>query len=255
MNDYQALMEPAHDVIELPSQGLYYKNKKRSVKVAYLTAADENILTSPNLIQSGNVLEVLLDRKVLDKDLRPKDMLSCDRNAILFWLRATGYGEIYPVELTDPKTGVKFETDVDISQFGKNLKEIKHLPDENGELSYLLPRTKKTVKFKYLTSYEDERIIKEDEARRKKLGVNAISELLTKKLETQITEVDNIRDREAIVMFVQQMPPMDSSALRKFINENEPGLDTKINVEAPSGEFFFGELPITTKFLWPYLEL
>lgn len=253
MNDFQGMMEPAHDVISLPSQGLYYKNKKSSVKVAYLTAADENVLTSPNLIQSGKVLEVLLDRKVLDKDLRPKDMLACDRNAILFWLRATGYGEIYPVELSDPKTGEKFETDIDISQFGT--KEVKHLPDANGELSFTLPRTKKTVKFKYLTSDEDEKIIKEDESRRKKLGANAISEILTKKLELQITEIDNIRDKEAIVAFVQQMPPMDSSALRRYINENEPGLDTTINVEAPSGEFFFGELPITTKFLWPYLEL
>jgi hypothetical protein len=26
-----------------------------------------------------------------------------------------------------------------------------------------------------------------------------------------------------------------------------------INVQAPSGEFFFGELPITAKFLWPYV--
>jgi len=253
MNQHQEMIEPAHDVIELPSQGLYYKNKKSTVKVAYLTASDENVLTSPNLIQSGKVLEVLLDRKVLDKDLRPKDMLPCDRNAILFWLRATGYGEIYPVELTDPKTGQKFETDIDISQFGN--KVVNATPDANGELSFVLPRTKKTVKFKYLTADEDEKIIKEDESRRKKLGANAISEKLTKKLEAQIMEVDNVRDKEAIVQFVQQMPPMDSSALRKYINENEPGLDTTINVEAPSGEFFFGELPITTKFLWPYLDI
>ena len=253
MNDMQPMIEPAHDVITLPSEGLFYKNKKGSVKVSYLTASDENVLTSPNLIQSGKVLEVLLDRKVMDKDLRPKDMLACDRNAILFWLRATGYGEMYTVELEDPKTGEKFEAEIDISQFQS--KEIKVTTDSNGEVSFILPRSKKTVKFRYLTSDEDEKIIKEDEARRKKLGANAISELLTKKLEAQIMEIDDIRDRMQISAFVQNMSPMESSALRKFINENEPGLDTTINVEAPSGEFFFGELPITTKFLWPYFNI
>ena len=104
------MMEPAHDVISLPSQGRFYKNKKSTVKVAYLTAADENILTSPNLLQNGKVIDVLLDRKVIDQDIKPGQMLSGDKNAILFFLRATGYGEMYPVELTDPKTGSKFET-------------------------------------------------------------------------------------------------------------------------------------------------
>lgn len=252
-DNFVPVMEPAHDVIELPSKGLFYKNKKSTVKVAYLTAADENILTSPNLIQSGKVLDHLLDRKVLDKDLRPSQMLASDRNAILFYLRATGYGEIYPVELEDPKTGLLFQHDIDISAFKP--KEIKVIPDENGEISFTLPKLKKNVKFRYLTASEEEAIVKEDESRRKKLGVNTVSEILTKRLSAQITNVDGITDKGAIETFVMNMTPLDASMLRKFINENEPGLDLKINIEAPSGEFFFGELPITTKFLWPYLDI
>jgi hypothetical protein len=59
----------AYDVVTLPSQGIHYENKKKSVKVAYLTAADENILTSPNLVQNDMVVEELLRRKILDKDI------------------------------------------------------------------------------------------------------------------------------------------------------------------------------------------
>ena len=55
-----------YDIIELPSQGLLYKNKKSKVKVEYLTAYDENVLTSPNLLNSGKVLDVLIERKVKD---------------------------------------------------------------------------------------------------------------------------------------------------------------------------------------------
>ena len=32
-----------HDVVMLPSRGKFYKSKKKSVKVGYLTASDENI--------------------------------------------------------------------------------------------------------------------------------------------------------------------------------------------------------------------
>jgi hypothetical protein len=53
------------DVIPLPSEGKLYRNKKSNVKVSYMTTADENILTSPNLIKSGEFLEILLNRKIL----------------------------------------------------------------------------------------------------------------------------------------------------------------------------------------------
>jgi hypothetical protein len=180
-------------------------------------------------------------------------MLACDRNAILFWLRATGYGEMYSVELVDPKTKENFETEVDISTF--QAKDISVEPDQNGEITFQLPKTKKVIKYRYLTSDEEDVIAKEDEAKRKKMGVNAVSELLTKRLQAQVMEIDGIRDKQQIIEFVNNMMPIEASQLRKFIVDNEPGLDTRINVEAPSGEFFFGELPITTKFLWPYLNV
>jgi hypothetical protein len=249
MNDF--MIEPAHDVISLPSGGKFYKNKKSTVKVAYLTASDENILTSPNLLANGQVIDFLLDKKVLDTDFRPKDMLSGDKNAILFFLRATGYGEMYPVEVTDPKTGSLFETEIDISQF--KAKELSIEPDENGECEFMLPKSKKRVKFKYLTASEDDKLVKEDEGRRKKLGQNAVSNLLTTRLAAQITEVDGVRERLQIINFVDNMPVSDSAELRRFISDNEPGLDLTVSIQAPSGDFFFGELPITTKFLWPYL--
>jgi hypothetical protein len=250
-NSQQVYFEPAHDVISLPSGGRFYKNKKDSVKVAYMTASDENILTSPNLLQSGKVLDVLLEKKILDKDIKAGQLLPGDRNAIIFFLRATGYGEMYPVELSDPKTGERFVADIDISALPT--KELSIQPDENGECSFVLPKSKKTVKFKYLTAEEDDKLVKDDSARTKKLGSSAISQIMTLRLQNQITEVDGIRDKNAIIQFVESMSPMDSAEFRKHLFDNEPGLDLTINVEAPSGEFFFGELPITAKFLWPYV--
>ena len=87
----------AYDVVTLPSQGIYYQNKKKSLRVAYLTAADENILSAPNLIQSDSVIEELLKRKVLDKDIDIDDLVGEDRQAILIFLRNTAFGSEYEV--------------------------------------------------------------------------------------------------------------------------------------------------------------
>ena len=54
----------AYDVVELPSQGIYYADGRKSLRIAYLTAVDENILTSPNLIAQGRVIDELLKRKL-----------------------------------------------------------------------------------------------------------------------------------------------------------------------------------------------
>jgi len=70
----------AYDVVQLPSQGLSYTNKKKSVRVGYLTAADENVLMSPNLINGEAVIDELLRRKILDRDLDVNELLEEDRH-------------------------------------------------------------------------------------------------------------------------------------------------------------------------------
>ena len=57
-------LKTPYDIIELPSQGILYKNNKKSVKVEYLTAMDESILTSPNIASGNKVINILLERGV-----------------------------------------------------------------------------------------------------------------------------------------------------------------------------------------------
>ena len=46
-----------YDVVDLPSQGLLYESKKKTVKLEFLTAMDETILSSPNLINSSKFID------------------------------------------------------------------------------------------------------------------------------------------------------------------------------------------------------
>jgi hypothetical protein len=236
------------DELELPSKGLLYPGNASTTKVQYLTASDENVLTSPNLIKNGKVLEVLLERKIVDSPIPLKDYLVGDRNAIMIWLRATGYGEIYTVKLTDPTTAEEFEYDVDLSNLSS--KELGAEPDENGLFDFELPKSKKKIKFKLLTVGDESAILKKSEMINKKLKTQ-ISNTLTYRLETQIVSVDGNTDKNYISQFVQYMPAYDSLKFREYSDEIEPGIDLTVDVEGPSGETFPSTIPIGLDFFWP----
>jgi len=240
------------DMISLPSKGILYPGCDETIKVEYMTAEDENILTSPNLLQSGKVLDVLLDRKIKEKGISSKDLVLGDRNAIMVFLRSTSYGEMYPVKLTDPTTQEEFETEINLSEL--KIKNLGASPDENGNFSFELKRTKKSCKFRLLTSRDEEDLIKGEE-RRAKIYKGDVSNLLTSRLSKQIVEVDGNTDKSYIQQFVQYMPAGDSLELRKYMDDIEPGIDLRVDVEAPSGAGFRSLIPITVRFFWPNVEL
>ena len=244
----QPNFEVPFDVIELPSKGLLYPGKNNTVKVQYLTAADENILTSPNLIKNGKVIDVLIDRKVKEFPIPIGDMLIGDRNAVMVWLRATGYGEIYPVKLTDPNTFEEFEYDVDLN--GLKSKPLGASPDESGLFDFDLPRSKKKIKFKLLTVNDEKAIVSKSESRNKAVK-SQISNTLTYRLETQIMEIDGNQDKSYIAQFIQVMPAFDSLKFREYSDSVEPGIDMTVEVEGPSGETFPSNVPIGLDFFWP----
>ena len=96
-----------HDVVPLPSQGLFYANKKKSVKVGYLTAQDENLLASVNM-GTTNVIGQLLKSKIYEPDIKIDDLLPGDVEAILIFLRNTAFGPKYKISSIDPQTSKRF---------------------------------------------------------------------------------------------------------------------------------------------------
>jgi len=123
-NEFQVPTE----TVGLPSRGVFYPNKKDSVTIKYLTAEEDDILYSPELIKSGRVLDVLLDKAVKDVDLRPEDMLSGDRNFLLVEIRKTGLGNDYvPGEVTCPSCTETYTPTIDLSKLG--VKELEAMPN------------------------------------------------------------------------------------------------------------------------------
>ena len=270
--------EAAFDVIPLPSKGEGYKDKIAKMSVAYLTAYDENMIVSPNLYRDNLILDYILQEKVLSKEIEPLDLLEGDRDAILLFLRASGYGNKYPITAKDEITGKDFEAVVDLSQL--KYKEFKLKGDSNGWFSYTLPSSGKEVKFRFPTHRDTimlEKLNDSEENNTKKEIINRYVDILdtfiesdkeidtnekikvrqairtiekwgdnmdedsatkfthalTNKLMLLVMAVDGITDKKYISEFIKKMNVRDSSALRKYINQNEPGIDYNITVERP----------------------
>ncbi len=239
------------DVLPLPSEGKIYKNKKSSVKVAYLTASDENILTSPNLIESGEFMNILFSRKLLDMDVNYSDLHVGDRNAIMIWLRSTGYGEIYPVSMINPNTGEEFEADINLSEL--KVKKLGAEPDAEGYFDFICPISKIPLKFKLLTVGDLEKIEAVLEYEKTTLG-DKINHSVTYALEKSIVEVNGNRSLDYIKSFIEQMRAGDSKTLRNYVEKIESGIDLNITIQVPGGgEPIKTFLPLTRKFFWPDL--
>ena len=239
-----------YDIVELPSQGLLYDNKKSTVKVEYLTAYDENILTSPNIINSGKVIDVLLERKVKDLNFNPNDLLEGDRMAILLFLRATAFGELYIQPVLDPKTRKVVEGEINLSELGQ--KKLDVSPDKNNEFDFNLPKCEKNVKFRFLTGNDEDEINKNDEELMSRSG-NDISTKTTLRLEKSIMEIDGMRDKIKLSNIIKNLTIPDIRALNKYITDLEPGIEFKTRARIPGGGSVDTFLRINKNFFWPDL--
>ena len=250
----QQLSQPqfnaAFDLLPLPSEGKLYRSKKKNVRVAYMTTADENSLTSPNLLQSGEFLEILINRKLLENDIRYRDLHVGDRNAIMLWLRATAYGEMYPVTVYD-EDGNPFDTEIDLSTL--KIKNLGAEPDEEGLFSFVLPISKAQIKFKLLTVGDIEDIeAMIDEDTRKESPINSAN---TYKLQKQIVEVNGDRNPSVVSQFVDSMRIRDAKEFREYVDKIESGVDLEVELRTPRGGSIKTFLPLNLKFFWPDFQL
>ena len=245
--------EVPFDVIELPSKGKLYKGTtlegKTSLEIQYLTAAQEDILTSPNLLQSGKVLDVLLRSVIRDKRINTKELLLGDRNAIVVWLRSTGYGELYPVELACKSCSFSFTNEFDLSKL--ETKELTEEPDEDGLFSLNLPTRKNVIKYSLLTAGDEEKIMRMIEDRRKKTN-SQVMNAATIRMKYMIKSIDGNSDLIKISNYVDSMPVKDSRYFRNIVNEIEPGIIMGQEVSCPScGNVNKEDIPIRENFFWP----
>jgi len=234
-----------HDVVQLPSGGIFYKSKKKSIKVGYLTATDENSLMSGQGT-NDNIIMSLLRSKIYEHDLRPEELIDGDVEAILLFLRNTSFGPEYTVSLTDPQTKKTFSHTVILDELDIRKTEIK--PDENGLFTTVLPKSGVSVKLRPLTYADTLEISSIVDT----YPVGRTAPIVTLRLMKHIVEVNGDSDKSNIAIFVSTLPIMDSKYIRKFIRDNQPSLELTRAAIAPSGEKISFEISFGVEFFRPF---
>jgi len=252
------------EVIELPSRGLIYPSDNSlssgKVEMKYMTAKEEDILTTQSYIKDGSVLDRLFQSLIISngegKPIKYVDLCTGDKNAIMIAARILGYGKDYDVEVTDPFTGKKQKETIDLTQFeNKPYDGSSQIAPNTNEFEFTLPRSQRVVTFMAMTESKERRVkhqVEELNKANRKLKDETSRELTTR-LKTMILSVDSDTDPKSISHFVDnELFAVDSKALRNYINEVVPDIDLNWEfISEETGERREMILPMDASFFWP----
>ena len=237
------------EVIDLPSEGrLYPKEHPCSdgkIELKYMTAREEDILTSANLIKKGVVVDRLLSSLIMTPNVKIDDLFLGDKNAIMVAARVLAYGPEYICSVQDPSNGETIEHTFNLAEcpFKKLPKDVKE-----NDFEFKLPISKKKINFKLLTSGEEKTLENEINSS-KKIGVD-ISPDQTTRLRHIITSIDGDSSREVINSLAINMLARDSLSLRHEFQRISPDIEMKQNVDF-GGNVVEVDILLTTEFFWP----
>ena len=250
-------MDVPVESVPLPSQGLIYpvdssSHNRETIEIKAMTAKEEDILTSRALIKKGTVISALIKSCLVDKSINPNNMISGDRNALMTAIRITGYGAEYKADVICPACGEKNHQEFSLSDLPIKRLEIEPTTPGENAFAYTLPITKKEVIFKFLTGKDEIDMNTALERRKKKKLGGDTDNMVTTRLLYSIVSVDGITEKNKIATFVKNMPARDSRMLRKYMDEQEPGIEMKTWMTCDHClEESEVNLPIGASFFWP----
>ena len=246
------------EIISLPSKGLVYPEgnplHEGKIEMKYMTAREEDILTSQNLIKQGIVLDRLMQSMIVSP-IKFEDLVIGDKNAIMVAARILGYGKEYQIDVDCPKCGTKNRVSVDLTQLPEyNIPEDAKMIAP-GIFEFELPQSKRIINFRLLSTGDDRKITKDLEAAKKNNKFNGgVDRELTTRLKNIIVSVDGDADKRYIDSFVDnELFAMDSRALRTYVKTVTP--DVKFEVEFQCTECGHDQealaFSLDTNFFWP----
>ncbi len=243
------------EVISLPSKGWFYPIdnplSSGTLELKMMTAREEDILTSRNLIQKNIVLDKLLESVIVNKLIVPDEIFTCDRNAAFFAIRRLAYGDAYEGTLTCGRCGKENTVIIDLNKMDNRPFDFDKYPKGENSFTFKLPYSGVTLTFKLLNK-KDENAIETELTGMAKITKDFTREVTTR-LSHIITSVDGSSERSRIRRFVNdELVSKDSLSLRKFIRENMPDIDTTFDFScANCGLERKEDTPMGVSFFWP----
>ena len=263
VTEYQDRDGPAgfvvpRDFVMIPSKGVIYPvdsplHGLEELEVRHLTAQDEDVLTSRSLLRSGKALDAVLDNVILNKSIKSNKLISGDKNAILTFLRITGYGPEYIVQIDCPSCNTEIKHEFDLSALNMRFLDVSPIAAGENRFEYTLPSGNQ-IHFKFLNT-EEENNINDQLEKAKKMTNSPFDSNVTTRLKHQIVSVNGDDNPAIINQFVDNMSVRDSRAFRKYFEEIEPDVIMKQDFNCVHcGHRGEVDIPITVGFFWPDSE-
>jgi hypothetical protein len=245
------------EIIPLPSKGLLYPEghplADGVVEMKYMTAKEEDILTSQNLIKQGVVLDKLFESLIVTP-VNYDHLYLGDKNAIMVAARILGYGKDYTVQVEDPSSpGTKQKVTIDLTQIEHKEVDYSLFENRKNEFDFELPQSKRVVTFRLLTHGLEKDIDTEMKSMNKQIVRSGVDRALTTRLKHIIIAVDGETGRAAVNNFVDnELFAQDSRALRSYMKDIAPDLDMTFTfISEETGEASELAIPMDVSFFWP----
>ena len=241
------------EVITLPSEGKCYPEdnplSSGEIEIKYMTAKEEEILASQNLISKGVVLDKLFESIIADKSINVDDIIIGDKNAIVLATRILGYGPEYKIKV--PTIDGQAELSIDLAKVKTKEVDLDKL-SRNNVYEWVSPFGKNVIKFKLLT-HGDEKKIDADVRAVNRLNKDGASAELTTRYRYMIKSVDGKEDTKSIVNFVNnKFLTRDTKAFREHIKDLQPDMKMEFEYDNPNtGEKERTPIPMGVGFFWP----
>lgn len=245
--------------VELPSRGRFYPEgsplkDRESLEIRFMTAKEEDILTSRTLIKQGLAIDRMLQNLIVDKSVNVNELLVGDKNALIVAARITGYGSEYSPTVTCPvcNTSKKHEFDLDDKKvlsggLSEELDGVEQV--DTDKFSLQLPASKYTVVVRLLTGADETKLANAVKQRKKR---NLPEAGTTDQFRLFIVSVEGSNKDMDIAQFAESMPLADAKYLKKVYKQLVPNVDlTQTFVCNTCDEETEMEVPFTTEFFWP----
>jgi hypothetical protein len=244
------------EFVELPSKGKMYPkdhplHNEETIEIRFMTAKDEDILTSRALLKKGLALDRLIDNLIVDKRIQAGSLVMGDRSAILIKARASAYGHVYETKVNCPACGEPSKHNFDLLDpfiyDGRTWGEYDITATDNGTFKTITPVSKITVEFKILTGDDELKLLKKNSKAKKEVDT-----YLSDQLKLSIVSVNEFQQDHVIDHVVKSLPALESRWLRNCLKAVSPDVKIVKDCECSSCEHE-QELgvPFNTDFFWP----
>lgn len=233
------------EVVYLPSGGNFYEEDNpvkgiEFLEIRHMTAKEEDILTNQGFINQGTVFDKLIDSIITTPGIQSRDLLDCDKMAVLACARKTGYGDILTLTETCANCGHVQDHEISLGEFLERAKDNPYkikdgeywsYNESSGTISVSLNVVDVTVDIKILSKRDFEYL---QQAKKQKEKHNLPHSDTIEFLRLAIVSANGITDPTTLNNLVEVLPTSDARRIKIAHNSSLPVFDTKTTITCQS---------------------